>query len=59
MKNLRTRRAYGYHKETGKTFDLGDTIKAALDANMMVRDYEAALIKANPQFEITVRIEDK
>ena len=59
MKSLRTRRAYGYHKETGKLLDLGDTVDAALKANMMVRDYESSLIKANPQLDIAFKIEDK
>ena len=53
----KTRIAYGYHKESGKLFDLGDTVKAALKANMMVKDYEKALVKANPQLEITFKIE--
>jgi len=57
MKKTKTRIAYGYHKESGKTFNLGDTIEAALKANMMYREYEKALVKANPQLEITFKIE--
>jgi lipopolysaccharide export system protein LptC len=57
MYKAKTRRAYG--EKDGKLYDLGDTIDAALKANMMVRDYEAALIKANPQLTITIRIEEK
>lgn len=53
----KTRIAYGYHKETGKLFNLGDTIEQALKANMMYREYEKALVKANPQLEITFRVE--
>lgn len=53
----KTRIAYGYHKETGKLFNLGDTIKQALKANMMYREYEKALIEANPQLEITFKVE--
>ena len=53
----KTRIAYGYHKESGKLFNLGDTIKSALKANMMYREYEKALIKENPQLEITFKIE--
>ena len=53
----KTRIAYGYHKESGKLFILGDTINQALKANMMYRDYEKALIATNPQLEITFKIE--
>jgi hypothetical protein len=53
---IKTRRAYGYHKETGKLFDLGDTVDAALNANMMVKDYEKSLIQANPQLNITFKV---
>lgn len=56
---MKTRKAYGYHRETGRLLDLGDTIEAALKANMMVKDYEKALVKANPQLEITFKIEKK
>lgn len=56
---MKTRVAYGYHKENGNTYNLGDTVKAALNANMMVREYEKELIKANPQLEITFKIEKK
>ena len=59
MKQLKTRRAYGIHKTTGKNFDLGDTIDNALKANMLRTDYEKALIAANPQLEITFKIEEK
>ena len=53
----KTRIAYGYHKETGQLFNLGDTIEQALKANMMYRDYEKELVKLNPQLEITFKIE--
>lgn len=53
----KTKRAYGYHRETGRLFDLGDTIDAALNANMMVKEYEKLLIAANPQLEVTFKIE--
>lgn len=56
---MKTRIAYGYHKESGKMFELGDTVKNALDANMMVKDYEKHLIQANPQLEITFKIEKR
>lgn len=55
MKALKTRHAYG--TRNGKIYDLGDTVKGALKANMMVRDYEAELIKLNPQLKIEIRIE--
>lgn len=54
---MKTRHAYGFHQETGKMFDLGDTIENALKAKMMVRDYERELIKVNPQLKIDIRIE--
>lgn len=56
---VKTRRAYGTHRESGKIFDLGDTIEAALRANMLRTEYEKALIKANPQLDISFRIEEK
>ncbi len=56
---LKTRRAYGYHEKTGKLFDMGDTIEGALKANMLYKDYEKSLIKANPQLNITIKIEEK
>ena len=56
---VKTRVAYGYHRESGKLLCLGDTVDAALKANMMVRDFEKALVKANPQLEITFKIEKK
>ena len=40
-------------------FDLGDTVDAALKTNMMVKDYEKALVAANPQLDITFKIESK
>lgn len=55
---IKTRRAYGEHAN-GNTYDLGDTIDAALKANMMYRDYEKQLIAANPQLKITIKIEPK
>lgn len=54
---LKTRRAYGY--ADGKKYDLGDTVDAALKANMLVKDYEAKLVELNPQLEITFMIEEK
>lgn len=54
----KTRKAYGYHRESGKLYDLGDTVKEALKANMMVRDYEKELVKLNPQLEITFKVEE-
>jgi len=56
---MKTRIAYGYHKESGKTLYLGDTVEAALKANMMYKEYEKQLIEANPQLEITIKIESK
>lgn len=53
----KTRIAYGYHRETGRLLNLGDTVEGALKANMMVKDFEKALKEANPQLEITVKIE--
>jgi len=53
----KTRIAYGYHRGIGKLFDLGDTVDGALRANMMVKDYEQAIIKDNPQLEVTFKIE--
>ena len=55
----KTRKAYGTHKETGKIFDLGDTVDAALKASMMVKDYEKALVVANPQMEINFKVVSK
>ena len=55
---IKTRRAYGTHAN-GNVYDLGDTIDAALKANMMVRDYEKKLIERNPQLEIVVKVESK
>lgn len=49
--------AYGTHKENGNAYLLGDTMKMALGANMMVRDYEKRLIELNPQLDIEIRIE--
>ena len=54
---MKTRKAYGTHKESGKVFFLGDTVAKALDANMMVRDYEKKLIKLNPQLNIVFKVE--
>ena len=56
---IKTRRAFGYHKQTGKLLDLGDTIDGALKANMMVKDFEKELIRINPQLDITFKIEKK
>jgi hypothetical protein len=62
MKTTKTRVAYGTYigenkENQGKEFFLGDTVKQALKANMMVRDYEKKLIEQNPQLEIKIRIE--
>ena len=54
---LKTRIAYLRSKKDGKLIGTEDTVQEALKANMMVRDYEKALIKANPQLEITINIE--
>ena len=56
---MKTRIATGYNRESGVSFDLGDTVEDALRANMMVRDYEKLLIKNNPQLEITFKIVKK
>lgn len=56
---LKTRKAYGIHRDTGKALYLGDTVDGALRANMMVRDYERELIKANPQLDISFKVETK
>ena len=53
----KTRKAYGYHRETGKMLDLGDTVNQALKAKMMVKDWERDLVRQNPQLEITFKIE--
>ena len=53
----KTRVAYGTSKATGEVFYLGDTVKAALDCNEMVRDYEKKLIANNQDLEITIKIE--
>ena len=55
---IKTRIAYGEGKD-GKVYKLCDTIKEALKANMMFRDYEKELIKANPQLKITIKLEYK
>ena len=49
--------AYGLHKETKQLYCLGDTVKQALNANMMIKDFEKELIKLNPQLNITFKIE--
>lgn len=54
----KTRIAYGEHAD-GKIYVLGDTIDAALKANMMYKDYEKQLIEANPQLKITFKVERK
>lgn len=55
---LKTRIAYGEHAN-GNIYCLGDTIDAALKANMHYRDYEKELVAANPQLKITFKIEPK
>lgn len=57
MKSNKTRVAYGYLKKTGKLVVRMDTLKEALKANMMVRDYEKEFIKANPQLDIKIAVE--
>jgi hypothetical protein len=52
----KTRKAYGTGA-SGITIYLGDMVQEALKANMMVRDYEKALMAANPQLKIEIRIE--
>jgi len=54
----KTRIAYGEHA-SGKIYVLGDTIEAALKANMMYKDYEKQLVEANPQLKITFKVERK
>lgn len=56
---MKTRIAYGVLKNTGKLVMTEDTVKEALKANMMFRDYEKELVKLNPQLEITFKIESK
>jgi hypothetical protein len=58
MRGIKTRKAYGEHSN-GNTYYLGDTVDAALKANMMVRDYEKELVKLNPQLKITFKVEEK
>jgi len=53
----KTRKAYGTHRDTGKVLFLGDTVENALKANMMVKDYEKELVKANPQLDISFKVE--
>jgi len=58
----KTRKAYGTYigaceSRKGHVTYLGDTVQAALEANMMVRDYEKELIKLNPQLKIEFKIE--
>ena len=57
MYKTKTRRAYG--EKDGKVYGLGDTIDAAIKANMTVRDYEAALIRQHPQLTIIIMVEEK
>ena len=52
----KTRVAYGTGKN-GNIYILGDTVDAALKANMIVRDYEKELIRVNPQLQIEIKIE--
>jgi len=56
---LLTRKAFGYHRATGKLFDLGDTVEQALKANMLCKDFEKELVKINPQLEITFKVVNK
>jgi len=57
MRKMKTRHAYGTHAN-GNRYDLGDTVNAALKVNMMVKDYETELRKANPQLDIVIVIEE-
>ena len=54
----KTRIAYMYLKKTGKLIGTEDTVKEALRANMMVKDYEKGLVEVNPQLEITFKVEE-
>jgi hypothetical protein len=56
---MKTRVAYGVLKSTGKLVMTEDTIKEALKANMMFREYEKELVRLNPQLDITFKIEGK
>lgn len=55
----KTRIAYGVLKSTGKLVMSEDTVKEALKANMMLKDYEKSLVELNPQLEITFKIEKR
>lgn len=55
-KGVKTRVAYGTDKD-GKVFNLGDTVAAALKVNMLVKDFERDLIRANPALKIAFKIE--
>lgn len=57
MTRVKTRVAYGYLKSTDRLIMTEDTVKEALRANMMVRDYEKELIRLNPQLDIKIIIE--
>ena len=54
----KTRVAY-YIDEGGNPQLLGDTIDAALEANITVKEYERQLIESNPDLEIIINIEPK
>ena len=54
---LKTRIAYGTHRESKRLYILGDTVAQSLDANMSVRDWERQLVAKNPQLDITFKVE--
>jgi hypothetical protein len=57
MSKMKTRIAYGYLLETGNLILAQDTVKEALRANMMVRDYEKRLVELNPQLRFEFKVE--
>lgn len=52
----KTRMAFMTLKSTGKLIATEDTVAEALRVNMMVRDYEAELVKLNPQLDIEFKV---
>jgi hypothetical protein len=55
---MKTRVAYKIDPKTGKETKLFDTIQKALDANMLVKDWERMYISANPESKIEIRVEN-
>jgi hypothetical protein len=53
----KTRVLYGYLKSTGELIHRTDAVDEALQANMMVRDWEKEFVKANPQLDVKVMVE--